>query len=147
MGPPFEFIRVPLDGFPALCCINCTSKLGVITKLAAVALNPIIYVTDKDVKLYQSQDRPHRKTTCHWPPSGHRAIDHNPLFVTFQSIPNLPNSLPFKSISLQFKDKDVAGDHVRGLADVRVDYTSYFSFVHQCHHRSPLDWSGTTFSW
>ena len=35
--------------------IKCTTQLSVISKLAKGALNPIIYVSDKDVKAYQTQ--------------------------------------------------------------------------------------------
>jgi len=41
--------KVPLDGMSSLCCINCTTRLCVISKLAEDALNPIISVNDKDV--------------------------------------------------------------------------------------------------
>ena len=43
-----KFTKVPLDGIPSICCINCTAQFGVISKLAEGALNPIIYVTDKE---------------------------------------------------------------------------------------------------
>ncbi|KAK4829839.1 hypothetical protein QYF61_006849 [Mycteria americana] len=35
---------------PSFNCINCTSQLGVICKLAESALNPTVYVTDEDIK-------------------------------------------------------------------------------------------------
>ena len=65
MGPPFKFITLPLDGIHSFCCINCTVQLGVMSKFAECALNPILYITDKDVKEYQYQDRLLRDTTCH----------------------------------------------------------------------------------
>ena len=70
MGTPFEFIKVPLDGIPSFCCINCSTLLGATTKLAVGALNPIIYAVDKDSKDYWSQDRSLENTTDHWPPTG-----------------------------------------------------------------------------
>ena len=53
------------------------------------------------------------------------------LTVAFQPIPYPP---AFKSIHIQFRDKDVVGDHVKRIAEVQVDDMSYLPFVHQCHH-------------
>jgi len=47
MGPLIQPVQVPLDGFPSFQCIDCTTKLGVICKLAEGALDAIIYVTDE----------------------------------------------------------------------------------------------------
>mgnify|MGYP001854162635 CR=1 FL=1 len=87
-------------------CLNCSTQLGIVCKLAEGALDPITYVIDKDVKEYQFQDGPLGDTTGDQPSPGHRAIDNNPLAGTTQQIPHLPNSPPFKPISLQFRDKD-----------------------------------------
>ena len=78
---------------------NGTTHLGVISKLAAGALDPIISVTDKDVKEYQSQDRPLGDTTHYWPLPGHRTIDHHPLSLAFQPIPYPPGGPAIKSTS------------------------------------------------
>jgi len=83
----YEFIKVPLDGIPSFYCTNCIAQLGVIRKLAEGAGNSIIYVTDKDLKVYWSQDRPLRDTTHYQSPPGHGATDHSPLAATFQPIP------------------------------------------------------------
>jgi len=48
-------------------------------------------------------------------------IDYYPLDATFQPIPHPPNSPPIKSISLQFREKDVVGDRVKGLTEVHID--------------------------
>jgi len=50
VGLPFTFLRVPLYVIPSFCCINCIAQLGVISKLAEGALNPIIYAIDEDVE-------------------------------------------------------------------------------------------------
>ncbi|GAB0180776.1 cAMP-dependent protein kinase inhibitor alpha [Grus japonensis] len=65
MGPPLKPVQVPLDGIPSLRCVNCTTQLGVICKLAECALDPTVYVIDEDIKQYWSQYRPLRDTTCH----------------------------------------------------------------------------------
>ena len=56
MGPPLKPVKVPLDGIPSLQCVNRTTQLGVIDKLAEGALNPTVHVADKEVKQRQSQN-------------------------------------------------------------------------------------------
>ena len=46
---PSKFIKVILDNIPSFYYTNCTIHLGVISELAEDTLNPIVYVTDKDV--------------------------------------------------------------------------------------------------
>ena len=79
MGTLLMLVQVPLDGIFSFWCIDCTTQLGVICKLAEGSLDPTVYVIDKDIKQYQTQNRPLRNTTHHRPPPGHRAIDHQPL--------------------------------------------------------------------
>ena len=57
----------PLDGIPSIFCVNCTTQIGVNSRLAEGALNPIISVTDKVVKEYWTQDRPLGDTNCYQP--------------------------------------------------------------------------------
>jgi len=38
MGPLLKLVQVPLDGIPSFWCVNCTTQLGVICKLAEGAL-------------------------------------------------------------------------------------------------------------
>ncbi|KAK4816210.1 hypothetical protein QYF61_013448, partial [Mycteria americana] len=101
MGPLLELVQVPLDGIPLLRCVNLTTQLGVICKLADSALDPTVYVIDEDTKQSWSQYGPLRDTS----------VDHYSLDVTIQPIPYPLNSPPIKSISLQFGEKDVVGDH------------------------------------
>ncbi|KAK4832535.1 hypothetical protein QYF61_023867 [Mycteria americana] len=42
-GPLLKPVKVPLDGIPSLRNISCTTRLGVIPKIAESALNPIFY--------------------------------------------------------------------------------------------------------
>jgi len=67
MGPLLQPVQVPLVDFPSLQCIDYTTQLSVICKLAEGALNAIICVTDEDFEEHQSQDRPLRDTTCEQP--------------------------------------------------------------------------------
>jgi len=48
LGPPFQPVKVPLNGIPSFYCVNRTTQLGVLSKLAEGALNSVIDVTDKD---------------------------------------------------------------------------------------------------
>lgn len=79
--------NVPLDGIPPFCPINCTTRLGIITKFAEGALSPTVSVLNVDnVEEHCSQDRALEDTTHHWPQPGHRTIDHKPLAVTIQHL-------------------------------------------------------------
>ncbi|GAB0197840.1 hypothetical protein GRJ2_002249400 [Grus japonensis] len=120
MGPPLKPVKVRLDGIPSLQHVDCITQLGVVGKLAEGALDPIVHVADKDVKQCRSQYRPLRNATCHWSPLGHRAVDCNSLSVTVQPIPYPPSGLSVKSMSLQFRDKDVVWDSVKCFAQVQA---------------------------
>ncbi|KAK4825874.1 hypothetical protein QYF61_003148 [Mycteria americana] len=64
MGPLLELVQFPLDGIPSLRHVNRTTQLGVICKLAEGALNPTVYVIDKDIEQYWSLYRRLSDTTC-----------------------------------------------------------------------------------
>jgi len=81
-GPIFWVYQGPSGCHPFLCCIIRTTQVGIISKLAKGSLNPIIYVTYKDFKEYQSQGGPLGNTTCYQFPPGHRVIDHKPLAMS-----------------------------------------------------------------
>ncbi|GAB0186525.1 cAMP-dependent protein kinase inhibitor alpha [Grus japonensis] len=49
MGPPLKPVKIPLDGITSLQRVNRTTQLDVIGKLAEDALNPTVFVTNKDV--------------------------------------------------------------------------------------------------
>jgi len=129
VGPLLKLVQVPLDGISFFCCINRTTQLSVVCKLAEGALDPTVYVIDKDIKQYWSQDRPLRDTIHHWPLPGHGAIGHHSLGVTFKPISCPLNGPPIKSISIQFGDQDVMLGHVKSLADVQVDDIGRSSLV------------------
>ena len=54
-GSPLKLVQVPLNSIPSLYCVNCTTQLCVVCKLAEGALHPTIHVTYKNVKLHWSQ--------------------------------------------------------------------------------------------
>jgi len=69
-GPLLELVQVPLGGIPPFLCVNYTTQLGVICKLADGALDPTKSLM-KMLKQHRSQYGPLRDTTCHWHPFGH----------------------------------------------------------------------------
>lgn len=134
IGPLLKpVLQVPVDSVPSFYCVKCTIQLDVTNKLGEGALDPTIYVTDKDVEEHQSKHRILGDTIYHQLPSGHGAIDHNPFAAIFELTFYPPNSLPFKSISVQFRNKDVVWDLAKGLAEVQVNNRGS-SFVHWCYH-------------
>lgn len=56
MLPLLQFVQVPLDGIPSLCCASCTAQLYAICKLAEGALGPT--VMNKDTKETEPQGAP-----------------------------------------------------------------------------------------
>ena len=133
MGPILKLVQLPLSGIPSLYHINCTIHLDVVSKHAESALDPTVLVIEKDIKEQQSQDGALGNTTRHWLPSGRSAVGNNPLTMTIEPILYPANSPPFKSTSLQLKDKNVMLDHIKGLVEVQVYDISCFSFVHGSH--------------
>ncbi|KAK4827202.1 hypothetical protein QYF61_015230 [Mycteria americana] len=65
-GPTLKPVKIPLDGIPSLQHVDCTTQLGVVSKLAEGALNPTAHATNKDVIQCWSQSRPLRNAT-HFP--------------------------------------------------------------------------------
>ena len=41
-GPPFKPVKVPLDGIPSFQCVDRTTQLGVVGRLAEGALHPTV---------------------------------------------------------------------------------------------------------
>lgn len=56
VSPLLKLVQVSLDDIPFVCCINCTTQIGVISKLAECALNFTIQFMMKMLKSTQSQD-------------------------------------------------------------------------------------------
>jgi len=102
----------------------------------------------KDVEEHRSQDRLPGDSSCHQPPPGHRAIDYKPLAMAIQPIPYPLNSSPFKSISLQFRDKSVVRNCIKGLPQVQWHQLPFLCPpVLSFHRRRLWDWSGRTCLW
>ncbi|KAK4831893.1 LOW QUALITY PROTEIN: hypothetical protein QYF61_020040 [Mycteria americana] len=63
-GPLLQLVQVPLDGILSFWCVNCTTQLGVIYKLAEGSLGLSVNVIDENIEQYWSQYGPLRDTTC-----------------------------------------------------------------------------------
>ncbi|KAK4812272.1 LOW QUALITY PROTEIN: hypothetical protein QYF61_012947, partial [Mycteria americana] len=101
-APLLQLVQVSVDDIPSFWRVNCTTQLGVICRLAEGALDLAVNVIDENIEQHWSQYGPLRDTT---------SVDCYPLDATIQPIPYPLNSPPIKSISLQFREKDVVQDH------------------------------------
>ncbi|KAK4815167.1 hypothetical protein QYF61_017663 [Mycteria americana] len=79
LGPSIQLVQVPLQSLPTLKQINTPTQLGVICKLTEGALNPLIQITDRDIKQNWPQHRALGNTTCDRPPTGFNSIHHDVL--------------------------------------------------------------------
>ena len=131
MGPLFKPVQVLPGGIPPFYCISCTISLVSLANLLRVCL---ISLSTSLRRMLNSEVQKNIPLGTSLVTGLHLHIESltTALAVTIQPI--YPNSPPFKSISLQFRDKDVAYNHARGLAQVQEDNTSCSSFVHQCCH-------------
>ncbi|KAK4823355.1 hypothetical protein QYF61_001703 [Mycteria americana] len=105
-GPVLKSVQVPLDGIPSLRCVNRTTQLGVICKLAEGALDPTVYTLEGCHLLLVS--------TLDIEP-----LTYNSLDMAIQPIPYPSNSPPVKSVSLQF----------RGWGRLRGDLIAVYNFL------------------
>lgn len=86
-----------------------------------LSMSSLSAVINKIAGISVLQDRPLGDTTHDWSPPGHRAVAHSPLAATIQPVLYPLNRPAFKSITLQFRDKDVVQDHVNRLAQVYIN--------------------------
>lgn len=97
------FLMIPMDDIPSLQYVSYTIQVDVNHILNEGISNPIVHVTDKDVKLYQFQYWPLRYTAHHWTlRCCQQLFEHDDL-----GIPYSPSGLSILSIYLQIGDKDV----------------------------------------
>ncbi|KAF4795923.1 hypothetical protein TURU_088863 [Turdus rufiventris] len=105
----------PLDGIPFLWH-DCTTQLGVISKLDEGALDPTVHVISKDIKQCQSATDPVEHHS-HALPLEIESYTTTPK----QNHPNNSSSAEIPSRTLQFRDKDLTWDSVKCFAQVQVD--------------------------
>ncbi|KAJ7407614.1 hypothetical protein BTVI_62564 [Pitangus sulphuratus] len=93
-----------------------TTQLDVIGKFAEAALSPTVHVTSRDVKQCQSQYQLLKNATHHWCLFGHQAVDCNSLSSVNHPNPYPPSDPSAKTMSSQFRDKDVMQYSVKCFA-------------------------------
>lgn len=98
---PLPKIFQPFPGWNPFCCVKFIAQLPVISKLAECALDLTVSLI-KILKSNSPKTRALRNITHHQPPPGHRAIDHNSLPLSTQTIPYPLHSSPFQPLCLQF---------------------------------------------
>ncbi|KAK4820014.1 hypothetical protein QYF61_017393 [Mycteria americana] len=63
-SPLLQLVQVPQDDILSFWCVNCTTQLGVICRIAEGALDLTVSITDENIEQHWSQCRPLRDTTC-----------------------------------------------------------------------------------
>jgi len=56
LSPSIQSVQIPLQSLPNLEQIDTPTELSVLCKLTEGALNPLIQMTDKDIKQDRTQD-------------------------------------------------------------------------------------------
>ena len=81
----------------------------------------------------------------------HPNIDHHFLDSILQPVLHLLSSSPIKSLSFQFREKDIVVYHVKDLTEVQIDDICCSYLAHWCSYsikkRTTLDWSSRICSW
>ncbi|XP_048818304.1 protein shisa-9 isoform X3 [Lagopus muta] len=119
---PLQPIQVLLNGSTAFRCVSQSSQLRIIGKLAEGGHYPLIKVTDEDVEQDRTQHRPLRNTAAYRPPTGLCTTTNDPLCSASQPVLNPPHCPLIYPTLPQLCYKDVMGDSIKCLAEIKVDY-------------------------
>ncbi|PKU44713.1 hypothetical protein llap_4987 [Limosa lapponica baueri] len=122
MGQLLKAVQVPLDGILSIICVNYTTQLGTANLLRV-----------HSIPLSMSLVKILNHTGPSTNPSGTPLITDLHLdieLLTIQRFPHPPNRPSTKSISHQFKEKNIVWDRVKGLIEIQIDDTCSSSFVH-----------------
>ncbi|XP_072216516.1 uncharacterized protein [Excalfactoria chinensis] len=120
--PALQSVQVSLNGRTAFRRVSQSSQLRVISKLAEGGHYPLIKVIDEDVEQNWTQHRPLGDTTSHRPPARHRTANDNPLHSASQPILDPLHRPLIYPILPQLCYKDVMGDRIKSLTEIKVDY-------------------------
>ncbi|XP_072188321.1 uncharacterized protein [Excalfactoria chinensis] len=120
--PALQPVQVSLNGRTAFRRVSQSSQLRVISKLAEGGHYPLIKVVDEDVEQDWTQHRPLGDTTSHRPPARHRTANDNPLHSASQPILDPLHCPLIYPILPQLCYKDVMGDRIKSLTEIKVDY-------------------------
>ncbi|XP_072186652.1 uncharacterized protein [Excalfactoria chinensis] len=120
--PALQSVQVSLNGRTAFRRVSQSSQLRVISKLAEGGHYPLIKVVDEDVEQDWTQHRPLGDTASHRPPARHRTANDNPLHSASQPILDPLHRPLIYPILPQLCYKDVMGDRIKSLTEIKVDY-------------------------
>ncbi|XP_048785820.1 uncharacterized protein LOC125686147 isoform X5 [Lagopus muta] len=112
-------VQVLLNGSTAF---SQSSQLRIIGKLAEGGHYPLIKVIDEDVEQDRTQHRPLRNTAGYRPPTGLCITNNDPLCSASQPVLNPPHCPLIYPTLPQLCYKDVMGDSIKCLAEIKVDY-------------------------
>ncbi|PKU41591.1 hypothetical protein llap_8090 [Limosa lapponica baueri] len=96
--PSIQPVQIPLQGLSTLQQVNTPTQLGVICKFTEGALDPLIQITDKDVKENRPQYRTLWDTTRDRSPTGFNSIHRHSLGPTLQPVFNPVESIPIQAM-------------------------------------------------
>ncbi|XP_048788485.1 uncharacterized protein LOC125687398 [Lagopus muta] len=120
--PALQPIQVLLNGSTAFRCVSQSSQLRIIGKLAEGGHYPLIKVIDEDVEQDRTQHGPLRNTASYRPPTGLCTTNNDPLCSASQPVLNPPHCPLIYPTLPQLCYKDVMGNSIKCLAEIKVDY-------------------------
>ncbi|XP_048785824.1 uncharacterized protein LOC125686152 isoform X3 [Lagopus muta] len=125
--PSSQPVQVLLNGSTAF---SQSSQLRIIGKLAEGGHYPLIKVIDEDVEQDRTQHRPLRNTAGYRPPTGFCTTNNDPLCSASQPVLNPPHCPLIYPTLPQLCYKDVVGDSIKCLAEIKVDYIHCSAPIH-----------------
>ena len=135
-----------MNGSTAFWHLSHSSQLYIISKHAEGGHYLLIKVIDEDVEQNQTQYQPLRNTAKYRPPSGLRTTNHHPLSSTSQPVFSSPHHPLICSTLSQPHYKDVVGDSVKYLAEIKVDNIHCSPLFHPVND-DIIGWSSITCPW
>ncbi|XP_052520447.1 uncharacterized protein LOC128071593 [Tympanuchus pallidicinctus] len=120
--PALQPVQVLLNGSTAFRRVSQSSQLCIFSKLAEGGHYPLIKVIDEDVEQDWTQHRPLRNTTGYRPPTRLCTTNSDPLCSASQPVLNPPHCPLIHPTLPQLCYKDVVGDSIKSLAEIKVDY-------------------------
>jgi len=115
-----QSVQVLLSGSTVFQCVNLSSQLCIISKSAEGGLHPFIQVIDENVEQDRTQHLPLWHITSYRPPTRFCATDDHSLSFASQLVLSPSHCQLIYSRHSKFHDKDVVGDNVKHLAEVKV---------------------------
>ena len=130
LSPSIQPVQTPLYSLPTLKQIDTPAQLGVICKHTEGALDPLVQITDKDIKPNWPEYWALENTTCDWPSTGFISIHHNSVGSAIQSVFYPTENIPVQAIGSQFLQNNAVGNCVKGFSKVQLKNIHSLSLVH-----------------